>query len=83
MATLRDTQRALSMDVKAWNPETDELLIETPNAHFVVGVSRYLSANRDAMPESAKASAHYAEFELDGGTFDVLIAHWNTTRMAV
>lgn len=63
--------------VEAVSWDSDELLVDHGDARLIVGVARWLDANKRELPEAGKRAAHYAEFEFDGRTYDVLVAEHN------
>lgn len=59
--------------VRAFNPETHELLIETAEAHAVYGIDRYLHDGAE-IPREIWAAATHAEFTMGGRVLTIPLA---------
>lgn len=62
-----------SRRVRAFNPETHELLIETVDAHAIYGVDRYLRDGQEIPRDHWQAATH-AEFTMGGDTCTIPLA---------
>jgi hypothetical protein len=65
--------------VRAVNMQTGELLVETLDFFGIVAVDRWLGPNKEVVPVPP-AIPHWAEFTLDGQTFDVSVSPENLSQ---